>query len=167
MVEYDWGLDEEPTLFDGAVLCREPVDSDGPNDFPEIQGARALGYFPAHEAPLWCFIPAIWPPEARAWIPDQRVRHMARTRGGGPLERLPWSTADYAQHEEDTNALLAELGLPRRPAGRIWLLRAPAPYATPQGVLDDVWAGWQRSGGPAMATPEFVRYAQDRLRDLF
>jgi hypothetical protein len=61
----------------------------------------------------------------------------------------------------------ALIGLPPRPAGRIWLLRAPEPYGTAQDVLDDIWDGWQTSGGPAMATPEFVHYAQSRLHEIF
>jgi hypothetical protein len=167
MVECDWGLAEEPASFDPGAWRGEPIYSDEPGDVPAVGLARAQGYFPAHEAPLWCFIPAIWPSAARAWVHDQRVRHLTRTCDGGPLERLLWSTADYARHEEDTNSFLAELGLPPRPAGRIWLLRAPAPYATPQDILDQIWAGWQASGGPAMATPGFVEYAQDRVREIF
>ena len=167
MVECDWGLAEEPASFDPGAWRGDPVYSDEPDDVPAVRLARAQGYFPAHEAPLWCFIPAIWPSAARAWVHDQRVRHLTKTCDGGPLERLPWSTADYARHEKDTNRLLAELGLPARPAGRIWVLRAPEPYATPQDILDEIWAGWQASGGPAMATPRFVEYAQDRVREIF
>lgn len=167
MVEWEWGEDEQPSSFGLSSSCGEPVYSDQPDDVPEVRAARARNYFPAHEAPLWCFIPAIWPSEARAWVHDRRVRHSTRLCDGGPLERLPWTAADYADIENDTNALLAELGLPPRPTGRIWLLRAPEPYATPQDVLDDIWAGWQASGGPAMATPEFVQYAHSRLSELF
>jgi hypothetical protein len=46
-------------------------------------------------------------------------------------------------------------------------LHAPAPYETSQEVLDDIWVGWQASGGPAMATAEFVLYVQSRLREIF
>lgn len=167
MVEPDWGVHKQPTSFGPPAVGWEPIYSDRPEDVPEVKAARARGYFPAHEAPLWCFIPAIWPAEARAWVRDQRVRHLTMQCEGGPLERLPWTTADYADIENDTNALLAELGLPARPAGRIWLLRAPQPYATAQDVLDDVWTGWQASGGPAMATSDFVQHAQSRLREIF
>jgi hypothetical protein len=167
MVEADWGVDEQATVFDFAASDWEPVDSDRADDVPEVVAARARGYFPAHEAPLWCFIPAIWPSEARAWVSDYRVRHLRRFCEGGPSERLPWTTADYARHEQGANADLAALGLPQRPPGRIWLLRAPEPYATPQDVLDVIWSGWLASGGRAMATAELVEYADRRLREIF
>lgn len=167
MAEVDWGLQEEPGCFTRDDWHREPVLSDDPEDVPEVKAARGHGYLPAPEAPLWCFIPAIWPSEARAWVRDLRVRHMTRQCAGGPLERLPWSAADYAEHENDVNGLLAELGLPSRPAGRIWVLRAPAPYATAQEVLDDIWTGWQAAGGAAMATAELVEFARWRLREIF
>ena len=167
MLEADWGAHHKPSSFGPRTSEWEPVDSDRPEDVLDIVAARAHGYSPAPEAPLWCFIPAIWPTEARAWVRDSRVRHMTRQRDGGPLERLPWTTADYADHENDTNALLAELGLPARPAGRIWLLRAPELHGTAQDVLDGIWIGWQTTGGPDMATPEFVQYAQSRLHGIF
>lgn len=167
MVEADWGLHDEPSFFGPRASEWEPVDSDRPEDLLEVMAARAHGYSPAPEAPLWCFIPAIWPSKARAWVRDSRVQHLTRQCDGGPLERLPWTTADYADYENDANSLLAELGLPARPAGRIWLLRAPEPYGTAQALLDDIWDGWRTSGAPAMATPEFVHYAQSRLHEIF
>ena len=167
MVAADWGLHDEPSSFGSPASEWEPVDSDSPEDLPEVMAARAHAYSPTPEAPLWCFIPAIWPPEARVWVRDSRVRHLTRQCDGGPPERLPWTAADYADHENDTNALLAELGLPPRPAGRIWLLRAPAAHGTVHDVLDDIWVGWQTSGGPAMATAQFVQYAQGRLHEFF
>jgi hypothetical protein len=167
MVEADWGIDDEPSFFGPRAFGSAPVYSDRSEDVPDVKAALAHGYFPAHEAPMWCFIPAIWPSNARAWVRDSRVRHLTRQCNGGPLERLPWTTADYAEDENDTNAFLAELGVPARPAGRIWLLRPPEPYGTAQDVLDDIWAGWEASGGPGMATPEFVQSAQRRLHQIF
>jgi hypothetical protein len=167
MIEADWGVHAEPSSFGPHASEWEPIGSDSPEDVLEVMAARAHDYSPAPEASVWCFIPAIWPQEARAWVRDSRVRHLTRQCDGRPVERLPWTTADYVDHEKDTNALLAELGLPARPAGRIWLLRAREPYASAQEVLDDIWAGWQSSGGPAMASPEFAQYAQSRLHEVF
>lgn len=165
MVEPDWGVDEAARSFGPALWSWEPVHSDRPEDLPEVAAALALGLHPADEAPLWCFVPAIWPKGERAWVRDCRVRHLTRGYSDGRWERLPWTAAEYAETEDDTNRALADLGLPPRPAGRIWLLRPPATYPTAQAVLDDVWAGWV--DGPDTATPAFVEYADSRLRAIF
>ena len=57
--------------------------------------------------------------------------------------------------------------MPPRPAGRIWLLRPPAGYATVDEVLNEMRTGWQASGGSSMATAQLVAYAEARLGELF
>lgn len=67
MVEADWGVHDEPGSFIARAPGWDSVDSDGPEDVPEVAAARAHGYVPAPEAPVWCFVPAIWPSGERAW----------------------------------------------------------------------------------------------------
>lgn len=165
MVKPDWGADEAARPFGPAGWSWEPVYSDRPEDVPEVAAAREVGFFPADEAPLWCFLPAIWPVGERAWVRDCRVRYLSRSYSDGRLERLPWTTAEYADIESDTNGSLADLGLPPRPAGRIWLLRPPPNYQSAQAVLDDLWSGWR--DGPDTTTPKFVAYIDRRLRSIF
>jgi hypothetical protein len=167
MLESNWGVHEQPGAFGPRAVDWEPIYSDEPEDVPQVTAARVHGYFPAHEAPLWCFLPAIWPANARAWVRDTRVRHLTKQCEGGALERLPWSAADYADYENDMNDFLVELGLSARPAGRIWLLHAPVPYETAQDLLDEIWADWRASGGLALATSEFVQYVKGRLDEVF
>ena len=165
MGQTDWGVDEAARSFGSASSSWDPVYSDQPEDVPEVAAARAARFFPADEAPLWCFIPAIWPVSERAWVRDCRVRHLNRSYADGRAERLPWTAAEYAEIEVDTNRSLADLGLPPRPAGRIWLLRPPPRHRSAQAVLDDVWAGWV--DGPDTTTPRFVAYIESRLRGIF
>lgn len=167
MVDGDWGLDEDPAWFGVRGLDWVAVDSDKPDDVAEVAAARRSGYFPAHEAPMWCFLPALWPREARAWVRDRRVRHGTRSSGAGPVERVPWTAADYADDEAGTNRFLTELGLPPRPAGRIWVLRPPTAYPTLDAVLGDLWDGWIAAGEEPMATREFVTYVAGRMHELF
>jgi hypothetical protein len=79
------------------------------------------------------------PAESRAWVRDCRVRHLTRRIGDGPSERLPWTAAEYGEIEDDTNAVLAELGLLHAPdasrpdpRGEVRAARPPArrPAAT-------------------------------------
>lgn len=76
---------------------------------------------------------------------------------------MPWAAADYAETEEETNELLQELGLPARPAGRVWLLRHPGAAGSVDELLGSIWTEWQESGGVAMATADFVTFTQSRL----
>ena len=78
----------------------------------------------APDAPLWLFLPAVWPVESRAWIRDNRIRQL-RTMIEGRWVDLPWGTADYVEPEAGEQPLIQALGLPPRPAGRVWLLRPP------------------------------------------
>ncbi|WP_180934733.1 DUF5956 family protein [Nocardioides ungokensis] len=167
MVDVDWGFDEEPDDFGVRGLQWVPVDSDHADDLEEVAAARRQGWFPLGEAPLWCFVPAVWPRAARAWIRDRRVRHASRQRTGKPVERLPWTAADYSETENDYNRFLDGLLVPPRPGGRIWVLRPPAGFNTLQDVLDDIWSGWEEaSGGETTPGPELVEHAARRLREL-
>lgn len=166
MPEPSWGIDDPPGPFRSADGVAD-ADSDDVNDVPAVAEARTLGYFPAHEAPLWCFIPAIWPSAARAWTPDVRIRHKTRGATAGSRVFLPWSAYDHFSIEDETNLLLARVGLPPRPGGRIWLLKPPPGYDDLDAVLQHVWTSWRSSGGEDLMTPEFVAHAQRELGRLF
>jgi hypothetical protein len=150
----------------GLADC-EPVDSDDLTALPLVQAARAMGYEPAPEAPLWCFLPAIWRNDARAWVRDTRIRHQTVSCGGKPASRVPWSTADYAEVEADTNDLLGECGLPPRPAGRVWLLRLPPGYFTLDDVMTRLMVAAEAAGADVMASARFVVHVDAELRRLF
>lgn len=167
MTSADWGLGLLSLAVPGTSPGWEPVDSDDPSDLPEVAAARALGWELAHEAPLWCFLPAVWEHDARAWVRDLRVRHASGGRPGEPIRRAPWSTWDYADIEADANTLLAECGLPPRPFGRLWLLRPPPRFGSMDEVLDHLSDHAVASGEQIMVTPGFVRVVADEVRRLF
>jgi hypothetical protein len=167
VAEVDWGFDEHPNDFGVRGLDWDPVDSDHVDDVEAVAAARKQGWFPLDEAPLWCFIPAVWPGHARAWIRDRRVRHSSRHCDGRPSERLPWAAADYFEIEDDYNRVLDEYGVPPRPGGRIWVLRPPAGYETLDDVLGDIWTGWVTTGGEDPPGPGLVEHAARRLLELF
>ena len=168
MVEVDWAFDEPSENFGVQGREWEPVASDDVDDLEEVAAARAQGWFPVSEAPLWCFIPAIWPAHARAWIRDRRIRHATRQRGTGPVELLPWTAADHFEIEADYNSILRDYGVPPRPGGRIWVLRPPAGYDRLDDVLRDVWSSWLvANGGEGPPSPRLVEYVAHRVRGLF
>lgn len=166
MTAPDWGLEEPVRTFGPDAWSWEPVHSDELEDLPEVIAAAADGWFAVTDAPLWCFVPAIWPTHARAWVRDTRVRTLKRGYPDGRWERQPWTAADHAEVEQDVDAHLARLGVAPRPAGRVWLLRPPPGIPTVQHVLDDVWAG-SRRGSPREDSPAFAEYTAARVAELF
>lgn len=168
VVTFDWGVEDPPLHVPRGARCDcEPIDSDDPWGLPSVQAAVHQGYEPAPEAPMWCFLPAIWPATARAWTPDRRVRRMLIQCAGAAPVRVPWSTSDYAEIERDINLFLGEWGIPPRPFGRIWLLRLPARFAS----LDELLMSREVESVVAevgvVASPEFVRRIDHELRNHF
>lgn len=145
----------------------EPVDSDDPASLPVVAAARALAWEPAHEAPLWCFLPAVWDHGSRAWVEDRRIRHARTVCDDGPPRPVPWSTWDCAEIEADVNELLTECGLPPRPFGRLWLLRPPPGFGSMDEVLEHLSDHAHACGEEIMATPGFVHVVADEVRRLF
>lgn len=167
MESVDWGVDNAPAHFPGVSERCTPTDSDDPSALPGVRAARGYGYEPAPEAPMWTFLPAVWPPSARAWIPDTRIRHTSISCTGEPPRVVPWSTADYFEMEADANELLTECGLPPRPGGRLWLLKPPPALPSLESTLTLLVRSANEHGMEAMATPAFVKRVQRDLPEIF
>ena len=136
-------------------------------EMPAVRAARNRGLEPAPEAPLWTFLPAVWPQASRAWVPDTRVRHMEVVCNGEPARTVPWSTVDYFEMETDANWSLAECGLPARPAGRLWLLKPPPQIASLDDTLGRLIVSAKEAGLDIMATRAFVQQVHRDLDGLF
>ena len=187
----DWGLDQAESDFDtakawsgetldvagpwefsGAVQAdtqfdqQRNVDTDDAEDLPAVQAAARLGYEPATEAPLYCFLPAIWPRESRAWVRDIRIRHAERW-ADGVTERVPWSTWDYFDIESDYNEILRTCGFPTRPAGRLWLLKPPPGFASLNEVLEHVADSNERAGLEIYPHEAFAHHVASEIDQLF
>lgn len=167
MVTGDWGVDDD-FLADRAVLdsLLAAIESDDASDLPGVQAAGDQGFEPAPDAPLWVFLPAVWPREARAWVPDRRVRTARVVSGDGSAHRVPWSAADYAEAEADASALLRACGLPPRPAGRVWLLRPLAGLARVADVLAVLTQSAEAAGIAVAASEAFAAHVQRELEVL-
>jgi len=164
----DWGLELDEAVFPKLMYqSSEHVDSDDPNDLEVVRSAKAVGYEPAPEAPLYCFLPALWPNHDRAWVRDTRIRHALVSCNGQPSRRVPWSTWDYVEMEADANALLADCGFDPRPAGRLWLLRPPGQFANLEAVLKHLADAANQAGLPVYANDSFADFIAEKVHALF
>jgi hypothetical protein len=164
----DWGVDSDPAHFPRSGDGRfAPTESDDPVDLPLFRAAGDCGYEAAPEAPMWTFLPAVWPETARTWTPDTRVRQMRVSCNGEPLRVVPWSTVDYFEMESDANGTLAECGLPSRPPGRLWLLKPPPGQPSLEHTLGTLLASAEGAGVQVRSTREFVELAQRELSAMF
>ncbi|MCY0961935.1 DUF5956 family protein [Streptomyces sp. H27-H5] len=112
-----------------------------PDRLPEIRELAVLGWEPAPENATWVFLPYVWPPSARTWIPDRGTHWAVESEldGRGHITRVecaPLPAEDVDLLDAESVTALADLGLPPRPRGRLWLLRPVGPFDTVDAVLD-------------------------------
>lgn len=170
MSGYTWeGASSEAFFFADAAVQdagNTPVSGDDARTLPLAIAARMDGFEVAPDAPFWLFLPVVWPVESRAWIRDNRVRHL-RTMVKDRWVDLPWGTADYLETEADEQSFLQGLGLPRRPPGRVWLLRPPPGCADLDETLQLVTDSARSAGVETEITREFLDHTGRTLRALF
>lgn len=147
--------------------CSRPVASNDALDLATVQDAVADGFELLTEAPLWCFLPALWPVEHRAWARDERVRHGHSYSPGGDLVEVPWSANDYFEIEADYADLLRECDVRPRPPARVWLLRMPSGRGPLDRFLSVTARGWDRQGGQILADSAFVAHVATEVATLF
>lgn len=166
MIDADWGWDEDSLRLADRPSC-DVVTSDDVEDLPDVRVGREHGYVPAPEDPMWCFLPAVWPRAARGWVPDVRVRTAWHVHGDAAPERVPWTTATYAEIEQDALWMLTQAGVPPRPAGRVWLLRGPRPETSALDLLDEISDAWAATGGQLMSSEPFAAFVAEQVRRAF
>lgn len=168
MARGDWAFDREEARFPHEQeVGLVGVDVDDPAQLPVVRAAARLGFEPASEAPLFCFLPAVWPDDARAWVRDIRIRHGLVSCDGKPSVRVPWSTWDYFEIEAETNALLAECGFDPRPPGRLWLLKPPPEFSSLDAVLSHLSTRADEAGLLIYAHQAFADWVCGEVERLF
>jgi hypothetical protein len=147
MAVVDWGVEEEP-------VAAAPVGSD---------------WFQAPEAPMWAFLPAVWPIRHRCWIPvtgaPVAVEFEVSPDWNVESRRItPWTSDDIRSAEEDVNQLLLDAGVPARPPGRSWFLQVSAPIGNLDEFLLNAISAAETHNIAAACTREFVTHVSEYLR---
>lgn len=131
----DWGVDEKPS-------------TDAPGE----------GWEEAPEAPMWVWLPAVWPAQHRLWIPGST----AWTTTGGQ----PWDEDD-AEFEASVNADLGSVGVPHRPEGRRWFLELPDGHERLDPLLESFVREVESKGYEAiLGVPAFPRIVEREIAHL-
>ncbi|MFF3215581.1 DUF5956 family protein [Streptomyces sp. NPDC002886] len=142
-----------------------------PDRLPEVRELGEWGWSLAPDAPMWVFLPFVWPSGARTWVPDRSTRWQIETILDTTHQLLdvtclPISEAEREVQERDTAADLAHVGIPPRPAGRLWLLRPVGGFEDVEGVLDHLCASAETRGVPAGLSAGFAERCAHELRIL-
>ncbi|MEU9107523.1 DUF5956 family protein [Streptomyces xanthophaeus] len=116
-----------------------------PDRLPEVRELEVLGWEQAPASALWAFLPYVWPSGDRTWVPDRSTHWAVETGLDGHghvtgVECAPLSEGDVEQLDAEADGILADLGLPPRPWGRLWLLRPVGSFPTVDAVLGHVRA---------------------------
>ncbi len=157
----DWGVDTEPipSSWPRAALPAAQL--------PEVLTARGDHWFLAPDAPMWAFLPAVWPPRHRRWLEDRSIRWVRISCSGSPPVQLPWSAWDHLQSERDVNELLLSCSVPARPPARLWLLRPPTTFPDLDSAVGRIADTVARSGLDVRCSPELVELTERVVGDLF
>jgi len=144
-----------------------PVEPLPPERLPEVVAAQRDGWFLAPDAPLWAFLPAVWPTAHRRWIEDRSARYTTISCSGSDPVTLPWSAWDFFEVEREINDMLVDSGVPPRPAGLLWLLRPPHLFGRVEDVLTHLTDQAQAGDVPVMCCPSFVDLCEAEVLTLF
>ena len=144
----------------------DPYEWDFPDaaELPEVADLGAAGWHPLEGAPLYCLLPAAWPPALRTWVPDRlpRVSMGSTTETyGGTIEPPPPPDPDWPDEVDGVDEA-ETVGLPEPPTGRLWLLRSPWPRIPVAAIHDIVWA----QVAPQRRSDEIVAVYQATLEVL-
>ncbi|MFI5618128.1 DUF5956 family protein [Streptomyces sp. NPDC051567] len=153
------------------ALRRTGRSEQEPDRLPEIRELEVLGWEPAPEDALWVFLPYVWPPTARTWVPDRSTRWAVETRLDGHghitgVECAPLSGPDRDDLDREADAALTALGLPPRPRHRLWLLRPVGPFPTVEAVLTHLHTRATARALPLRPSPELLTLTHTELTAL-
>ncbi|MEV6250699.1 DUF5956 family protein [Streptomyces sp. NPDC051742] len=142
-----------------------------PDRLPEVRELEELGWIFAPAAPMWVFLPYVWPRNARTWVPDRSTRWEIDTTfaAAGQLldvECRPVSAAEREARERDAAADLTVAGIPPRPSGRLWLLRPVGDFNELAAVLDHLCAAAEEREVPVELSADFARLCERELQIL-
>jgi hypothetical protein len=182
-----WGVDDPPAVTDPPPLppalaqlaaLTGPLEMPGTerapqpraDELPEVQELMRAGWRVANPSPMWSFLPAVWPEPHRCWVPDRLPRFSRSRTRDHVLVITPWEPGQAAGFHDEVSHMLARVGFPPPPPGRIWMLRSPWPALGVEPILGLILLRAGEAGGGGKldevlvdAACEVLTWDEDRI----
>ncbi|MFE4610885.1 DUF5956 family protein [Streptomyces niveus] len=144
----DWGWDEPPNPQVRGRVHQSDLESDR---LPETRELIELGWTLVSDVPTAAFRPFVWPSHARTWVPDRSTVWSLETCANSHFNItkarcLPLSAEERNELEAQINRELMEVGVPKRPPGRLWFLRPVGGFRSVGALNDHVLAMAEERG---------------------
>jgi hypothetical protein len=137
-------------------------------ELPEVRQLSVDGWDLAPDAPVWAFLPSVWPVQDRTWINDRATRWYTELNDGIEKRTAAWDPQEYLVVDRDFNELCLRAGVGPRPKGRIWLLRVPSSAgASVDGVLDQIISGAESKGVRFQSSSALTEVTRDVIAQVW
>jgi hypothetical protein len=147
-----------------------PVTSEQQNrlmvvdEVSELPGVQALlrdGWQLAPDAPVWAFLPALWPRSHRAWVPNRAILTSMQYSGDNTWTE-PLTEEDREEMDNLASDVCRRAGVDGFTPGRIWLLR-PFRGKTAADVCGDAILRLERQGAAFHPSPWLTDAVREAL----
>ncbi|MCQ3810121.1 MAG: hypothetical protein KTV68_06155 [Acidimicrobiia bacterium] len=142
----------------------------GINDPPADDHAHP-GMFKEPEAPMWVFLPAIWPSDRRIWTPVGSYQTMTYcyypAADRSDTHKRTRTQEEQTEIDNDIDALLAEVGITPRPRGRVHYLEMPTGIFDLKEILESITARAHEEGVEPRCHKAFVLVAIQVIEECF
>lgn len=123
------------------------------------------------DAPMWIFLPAIWPASRRTWVPagmqmTKTYSHDSATGKTHAHER-PRTQDEQADIDDDADSLLAEAGIAPRPRGRFYYLEMPTGISDLNHILKLIAERARQKGVEQCCCEAFIHTASEVIEECF
>jgi hypothetical protein len=155
MTEQEWRDDAaSPLSVNGP---RVPLPR---SELPEVLELVSQGWVLAHEAPVWAFLPAVFPRTHRTWLHDRSTWYFEEWVDGVPQPPRPLPSDDVADVQRVYADHAARCGFVDWDASRIWMLRGGNGLTVDQ-IIERIVRATRQDGAGLEASPRLGRLAAD------
>lgn len=160
-MESDW-FDDAPHPSSSEEATTLTVDQ-----LPEVKALQDEGWWLAPEAPIFTFLPAVWPRTMRTWVHDRSTHYVREWINYVERPLQPFTEDDWFTVDNIADHSCQMAGFPGSPRRRIWLLQLPPGHCTLKHWTSALLRAAHSAGQPVMASPEFTEFTASFVDQSF